>query len=87
MKTKTKILLTCLLGSVFLSHVTAAAEKETRYLAFQIFTRFTPDPKDAQALSSGLRESLVPGTAALRAQLQCAARGARGCGVKNIHDR
>ena len=41
MKTKTKILLTCLLVSVFLSHVTAAAEKETRYLAFQIFTPYS----------------------------------------------
>ncbi len=42
------------------------AERETRYLAFQIFTRFTPDATDAQALSSGMREPLVPGTAALR---------------------
>ena len=41
------------------------AGEETKYLAFQIFTRFTPDPKDAQALSSGMREPLVPGTAAL----------------------
>jgi hypothetical protein len=70
MKAKPKILLTCLLVSVFLSHITAAAEKETRYLAFQIFTRFTPDLKDAQALNSGMREPLVPGTAALRAYVE-----------------
>ena len=38
MKTKTKILLTCLLGSVFLSHANAVPEQETRYLVFQIFT-------------------------------------------------
>jgi hypothetical protein len=43
---KTKILLTCLLGSVFLSNVNAEAEKETRYLAFQIFT-YGPNPKVA----------------------------------------
>ena len=59
-------MLLCLLGSVLLSHADAGPEKETKYLAFQIFTRFTPDPKDAQALSSGMREPLVPGTAALR---------------------
>ena len=35
---KTKILLTCLLGSVFLSHANAVPEQETRYLVFQIFT-------------------------------------------------
>src|SRR3984893_4764716 len=43
MKTKIKILLTCLLGSVFLNHATAGPEKETRYLAFQIFT-YGPNP-------------------------------------------
>ena len=42
MKTKTKILLTCLLGSVFLTSANAA-EKETKYLAFQIFT-YGPNP-------------------------------------------
>src|ERR1017187_2296761 len=46
MKTKSKILLTCLLGSVFLGIVNAEAEKETRYLAFQIFT-YGPNPKIA----------------------------------------
>ena len=45
---------------------TPEAEQETKYLAFQIFTTYTPDPKDAQALSNGMRERLVPGTAALR---------------------
>ena len=39
---------------------------ETRYLAFQIFTNYSTDPKDAQALNNGMREPLVPGTAALR---------------------
>ena len=43
MKTKTKILLACLLGSVFLSNADAGPEKETRYLAFQIFT-YGPNP-------------------------------------------
>ncbi len=38
----------------------------TRYLAFQIFTYYSPDPKVASQLSSGSREKLVPGTAALR---------------------
>ncbi|MEI7728859.1 MAG: hypothetical protein WCO56_04775 [Verrucomicrobiota bacterium] len=66
MKTILKIVLLCLLGIVSLSLANAGAESETRYLAFQIFTRFTPDPNDAQALSSGMREPLVPGTAALR---------------------
>ncbi len=42
------------------------AEKETRYLAFQIFTNFTSDPKDAQILNNGMKEPVVPGTAALR---------------------
>jgi acetyl esterase/lipase len=61
-----KILLICLLGSVFLGHADAAPEQETRYLAFQIFTQFSSDAQDAHALSSGMREPLVPGTAALR---------------------
>ena len=43
MNTKFKILLLCLLNSVFFSHVNAEAEKETRYLAFQIFT-YGPNP-------------------------------------------
>ena len=46
MKTKSKLLLTCFLGSVFLSIVNAQTEKETRYLAFQIFT-YGPNPKVA----------------------------------------
>ena len=41
-------------------------EKETKYLAFQIFTNYTTDPKDAQALNNGMKEPLLPGTAALR---------------------
>ncbi len=41
-------------------------ENETRYLAFQIFTNFTTDPKDAQALNHGMKEPLMPGKAALR---------------------
>ena len=48
----------------------AIANDETRYLAFQIFTDFTSDPKDAQALSNGMREPLVPGTAALCAYVE-----------------
>ena len=43
MKIKTKILLACFLGSIFLSHANAGPEKETRYLAFQIFT-YGPNP-------------------------------------------
>lgn len=46
MKTSSKLLLTCLLCSVFLGIVNAEAEKETRYLAFQIFT-YGPNPKIA----------------------------------------
>lgn len=45
-------------------------EEETRYLAFQIFTNYTSDPKDAQALNNGMRQPLVPGTAALRAYVE-----------------
>lgn len=41
-------------------------EKETRYLAFQIFTYYSPNPKEAQLLSSGSSEQLSPGKAALR---------------------
>jgi hypothetical protein len=46
MKTRLKILLPCLLGSVFVGIVNAETEKETRYLAFQIFT-YGPNPKIA----------------------------------------
>jgi len=70
MKTKSKILLTCLLSSVCLNHVSATPEQETRYLAFQIFTYFSPDPKVASLMSSGSKEPLVPGTAALRAYVE-----------------
>jgi hypothetical protein len=42
------------------------AEKETRYLSFQIFTYYSPDPKVAALLSSGSKEQLLPGKAALR---------------------
>jgi len=43
MDTKTKILLLCLLGFAFCGHVNAEGEKETQYLAFQIFT-YGPNP-------------------------------------------
>jgi hypothetical protein len=43
----------------------APPKAETKYLAFQIFTNFTPDVKDAQALNHGMKEPLVPGKAAL----------------------
>ena len=66
MKTKTKLLLACLLGSACLSFVHVTAEQETKYLAFQIFTHYSADPKDAQALNNGMGERLTPGTAALR---------------------
>jgi hypothetical protein len=46
MKTKSKILLICLLGSLFPGIVNAEGQKETRYLAFQIFT-YGPNPKIA----------------------------------------
>jgi hypothetical protein len=41
---KSNILLLCLLGFVFLSNGNAEVDKETRYLAFQIFT-YGPNPK------------------------------------------
>jgi len=66
MKPKFNILLLCLLGCVFLGHANAEPEKETKYLGFQIFTYYSPDPKVASLLSSGSREPLVPGSAALR---------------------
>jgi hypothetical protein len=47
MKTISRILLTCILGSIPLSILNAQAEKETRYLAFQIFT-YGPNPKIAR---------------------------------------
>ena len=37
MKTKSKILLTCLLGSVLFSHANAGPERETQYLVFQVW--------------------------------------------------
>jgi hypothetical protein len=67
---KTKILLLCLLGFVFLSRANAEPEQETRYLAFQIFTYYSSDPKAAQALSNGMKERLTPGTAALRSYVE-----------------
>ena len=42
------------------------ANNESRYLAFQIFTYYSPNPKEAQLLSSGSPDQLTPGTAALR---------------------
>ncbi|MDR3406740.1 MAG: hypothetical protein P4L99_29915 [Chthoniobacter sp.] len=66
MKTKTNLLLFCLLSLAFFSQVNAEPEKETRYLGFQIFTYFTPDPKVASLMSSGSKEPLVPGSPALR---------------------
>ncbi len=66
MTNKAKAFLLCLLGSAFFSHANAEAEKETKYLAFQIFTYFSPDPKVAHLMSSGTKEPLVPGSAALR---------------------
>ena len=66
MKTNTKILLTCLLGSVFLSHVNAAVEKETRYLAFQIFT-YGPNPLMAtMGEGKNPQPARFPGKAVLR---------------------
>ncbi len=44
----------------------ATATNETKYLAFQVFTNFTSDPRDAQTLNNGMPEPLVPGTTALR---------------------
>jgi hypothetical protein len=65
-KTKSKILLICLLGSVFLSHLNAESEKETRYLAFQIFT-YGPNPKVA-TMGEGTNPQLArfPDKAVLR---------------------
>jgi hypothetical protein len=67
---KTKILLTCLLAAIFLGHANAEPETETKYLAFQIFTTYTPNSNDAHALSNGMNEPLVPGTAALRGYVE-----------------
>ena len=69
MKTKTRILLALAASTLTVIAAepqTAKAEKETRYLAFQIFTNYSTDPKDAQALNNGMREPLTPGRAALR---------------------
>jgi len=41
------------------------SEKETKYLAFQIFTNYSPHPQVAQLLSNGLHEQLTPGNPAL----------------------
>jgi len=62
MKT-TASLLVCLLAA---SLASAQSEKETRYLAFQIFTYHSSEPKVASAMSSGTREPLIPGKPALR---------------------
>jgi hypothetical protein len=43
-----------------------SSSTETRYLAFQVFTNFTTDPRDARTLNNGMKEPLVPGTVALR---------------------
>jgi hypothetical protein len=43
-----------------------ATQKDIRYLAFQIFTYYSPDPKVAAMMSNGLNVRLSPGTAALR---------------------
>lgn len=63
---KIKIFLLCLLGSVFLSNVNAEAERETRYLAFQIFT-YGPNPKVA-TMGEGTNPQLArfPDKAVLR---------------------
>jgi len=66
MKTRRVVLVLCLLGSVIPRHVSAGTDSETKYLAFQIFTFFSADPKVAGLLSSGSKERLLPGTAALR---------------------
>ena len=44
MKTQTKLLLACLLSSFFLGHANAAPEKETEYLAFQVWPRMVGYP-------------------------------------------
>jgi hypothetical protein len=49
---------------------TGKVEGETCYLAFQIFTYFSPDPKVARLLSSGHPEPLLPGRPALRDYIQ-----------------
>ena len=46
MKTKSRLISICLLASAFTGIVNAQTEKETRYLAFQIFT-YGPNPKMA----------------------------------------
>ena len=47
MKTNSRLLLICLLGSVFPGIANAQPEKQTRYLAFQIFT-YGPNPQSAR---------------------------------------
>jgi hypothetical protein len=65
MKTKSRLRIICLLGSVFLSIVNAQ-EKETKYLAFQIFT-YGPNPKIA-AMGEGTnpQPTKFPAKAVLR---------------------
>src|SRR5580704_16724653 len=66
MKAKTQYLLTCLLGSVLLSNGNAQGEKETRYLAFQIFT-YGPNPKIAtMGEGTNPQPARFPGKAVLR---------------------
>ena len=70
---KTNILLAlvaCTLAAFGAEPQTAGPKEETKYLAFQIFTNYTPDPQDAQALNNGMRERLTPGTAGLRAYVE-----------------
>ena len=66
MKTKSKILLLCLLVTLFLGNLNAQTEKETRYLAFQIFT-YGPNPKVA-TMGEGTNPQLArfPDKAVLR---------------------
>ena len=69
MKTKTNIFLALAattLTAFAAEPQSAKMENETRYLGFQIFTNYSSDPKDAQAIANGMREPLVPGAPALR---------------------
>jgi hypothetical protein len=60
----------CTLAAFGTKPKTAGPKEETKYLAFQIFTNYTPDPHDAQALNNGMRERLTPGTAGLHAYVE-----------------
>ncbi len=67
LKTNLKFpILLCLATVVHLRAAHAEAEKERRYLAFQIFTFYSSDPQESQLLNSGSKEKLSPGTPALR---------------------